>query len=87
MDKLLILDNLTNNFIKNNYLEDFKDYNLDENSVLTGNILFKIFNFDLNIDKEEYEIYTINNNKNMFENIHEILISTNNKLSLYKNKI
>ena len=88
MNNLLVLDILNCNYIKSNYQEGFKHLEINQDTILTGNIIFKIFNFDLNIDCEDYEIYSINNNnKNYIINIHEILNLTNNKLCLFNNKI
>ena len=87
MNKLLILDIINCNYIKSNYQEEFKHLEINQDTILTGNIIFKIFNFDLKIDCEDYEIYSINNNKDHNINIHEILILTNNKLCLFNNKI
>lgn len=87
MDKLLIYEDLNFDFIKKNYNNEYKHIELDDNSILTGNIIFNIFDFDLKIDPEDYEIYSINNNKENIHNIYEIMISTNNKLCIYQDKL
>jgi hypothetical protein len=87
MNNLLILEDLGYNFIKKDYKEEFKHIEINSNSILTGNIVFKIFNFDMKIDLEDFEIYSINTNKEYLVNIHEILVSTNNKLCIYQDKI
>jgi hypothetical protein len=87
MNNLLVLDILNCNYIKSNYQEEFKHLDITQDTILTGNIIFKIFNFDLKIDCEDYEIYSINNNKDHNINILELLMLTNNNLCLFNNKI
>ena len=88
MNNISILDISNCNYIKSNYQEEFKHLEINQDTLLTGNIIFKIFNFELKInDCEDYEIYSINNNKDHIINIHEILIMSNNKLCLFNNKI
>jgi hypothetical protein len=87
MNNLIVLEDLNHKFIKNNYINEFDHIEINTNTILTGNIIFKIFDFDLKIDLEDYEIYSINNNNDYLNNIFEILISTNNMICLYQNKL
>jgi hypothetical protein len=85
MNNITKLDINKYNFFKDNCINELinllpKDI-IKDDVIITSNIIFNIFNFKLNNDINNYEIYKYN------DDIYNLLNSSNNLIFLYQNNI
>jgi hypothetical protein len=59
----------------------------NKTDVLIGDILYKIFDKELDIKEDEYEVFSINNDNDYLKNILNIMTETDNKICCYQENI
>lgn len=81
---LFILDDTYNTLIKSD--GELNSLIQNDTDIIVGNYLFTIFKIGMDIDKTDYEIFSMNSNKKK-ENILKILNLTENNICYYDKKI
>ena len=78
-----ILDEKYNLLFKKDYKDILEDKIIKNKDILVGNYVFNIFNYNLNIKLDDYEIFSINENND--HGLKDIIRTYN--IVYYNNKI
>ena len=84
-NNLFILDDKYNSLL-NTDLKELSSLVKNKSDIILGNYVFSIFK-NINLDKKEYEIFSLNPNKKFDENLLKILNITENNICFYDQKI